>query len=268
MRILLVDIGNTSTHVLTAENGSLGPEKRLPTTRLCGADGRAFLRPLSRGAEILVAASVVPAATRALRRLCSDLGVRCLIAGEDLAIPIRNNYTRPAQVGKDRLLNALAAHRLYRKDCIVVDFGTAVTFDVVTASGSYEGGLIAPGIEISIDALNSRTALLPRIRLKHPKRLIGKDTVESIRAGCAYGIGGLCDRIVRRLRREWSPRALVVATGGYARFMQRYCAVLKTVEPLLVPKGLLIAYSESLPRRLRLPFLPADSGRISTVGRR
>lgn len=244
-RILLADIGNTSVHVLTVTGSAFGAEKRLPTALLRGPEGLRLLRRLSRGAETLVAASVVPAASRALRAHCRRSGIECLMAGEDLKIPIRNHYTRPGQVGTDRLLNALAAQRIYRQDCVVIDYGTAITFDVVTRAGAYEGGLIAPGIEISIDALSSRTALLPHIRLEHPKHLIGKDTVESIRSGCAYGIGGLCDRIVQRLRREWSPRARVIATGGYARFMKRYCSAIQQVDDHLVPKGLLITYYES-----------------------
>ena len=252
--ILLVDIGNTSVHFMSASGRTLGVEKRLPTTRLGGGDGRRMLRSLGGRGSTLIAASVVPSASRALRAHCKALGIECSLAGEDVAIPLRNNYTVPAQVGKDRLLNALAAHRIHRKDCIVIDYGTAITFDVVTREGVYEGGLIAPGVEISIDALSSRTALLPHIRLAHPKRLIGKDTVESIRSGCAYGIGGLCDRIVERLRSDWSSRARVIATGGYARFMQRYCSAIQSVDEYLVPKGLLITYYES---RLHQPPPPA-----------
>lgn len=244
-RILLVDIGNTSVHFMAASERSWGAEKRLPTPRLQGVEGRRLLGSLAKSGTTLVGASVVPSASRALRTHCKTLGIECWLAGEDLAIPVRNNYTVPKQVGKDRLLNALAAHRIHRKDCIVIDYGTAITFDVVTRDGAYEGGLIAPGVEISIDALSSRTALLPHIRLAHPKRLIGKDTVESIRSGCAYGIGGLCDRIVQRLRASWRPGARVIATGGYARFMQRYCTAIQSVDQYLVPKGLLITYYES-----------------------
>ncbi|MCG3176081.1 MAG: Type III pantothenate kinase [Candidatus Omnitrophica bacterium] len=245
---ILVDIGNTSAHAVLARGGRLSGESRIPTAKLGGAQGIAWLRRAVRSAGVgadVVAASVVPSGTRALRRACAQLGARCLVAREDLPIPILNHYARPRQVGTDRLLNALAAHRRFRTDCVVIDFGTAITFDVVSARGVYEGGLIAPGIEISLDALAARTALLPRIRLRAPKGLIGRDTVDSIRAGCAYGIAGLCEGVLRRLRVEWKPRFKVLSTGGYARFMRGYCPELGPIDPLLVPKGLLISYREA-----------------------
>ena len=111
--------------------------------------------------------------------------------------------------------------------------------------GDYLGGVIAPGIEISLEALFQKTALLPKIRLAHPEGIIGKDTVESIRAGCSYGIGGLCDRVVDEIKKQLSLRPLVIATGGYAKFMSKYCKRIQKIDPDLVLRGIYYTYKEA-----------------------
>jgi len=160
------------------------------------------------------------------------------VIGKDLSVPIVNRYKNPKQVGIDRLLNAYAGYRLYRRELIIIDFGTAITFDLVSAKGEYLGGIIAPGIEISLEALFQKTALLPKIRLAHPASMIGRNTTESIRVGCTVGIGGLCDRIVERLRKQHLRHSLVLATGGYAKFMSRYCRSISRIDEDLVLKGI------------------------------
>ena len=159
--------------------------------------------------------------------------------------PVRNLYKNPKQVGMDRLMNAVAVHQAYKRNTIVIDFGTAITFDAVSAKGEYLGGVIAPGIEISLNALYERTALLPKIKLAHPKAVIGRDTIESIRSGCSYGMGGLCDRIVLELRKKLGRNALVIATGGYAYFMSQYCTSIRQIDPDLVLRGIFLTYQKN-----------------------
>jgi type III pantothenate kinase len=160
-------------------------------------------------------------------------------------VPIINRYRTPREVGVDRLVNALAAHRRYRRAVIVIDFGTAITFDFVSKKGEYLGGVIAPGIETSLEALFQKTALLPRIRMAKPRSVMGRDTVESIRAGCAYGIGGLCDRVVEEIRRHYRSKPLVIATGGYARFMRRYSRSIQKIDGCLTLHGIYQTYRSS-----------------------
>jgi type III pantothenate kinase len=129
-------------------------------------------------------------------------------------MPIR--YDNPHEVGADRLANAVAAYDRVRSTCVVVDFGTAITYDVISAAGEYLGGIISPGAEISIDALYDRAAKLPKVELAEPRALIGKSTVEAIRSGIVFGFAGQVDGIVRRLRDELGAGTTVIATGGLA----------------------------------------------------
>ena len=245
-RLLAVDIGNTSAQFGVFAGTSLRETFRIATYKL----NRAHLLEIQKKIactkpSVIIIASVVPEAGRFLRRaLPVATGVHTVLIGKDLQVPVVNKYTKPSQVGTDRLLNALAAFRLCRKEAIVIDFGTAITFDVVSRKGEYLGGVIAPGIEISIEALFQKTALLPKIKLAHPKTVIGRETVESIRIGCSYGIGGLCDRIVQEIKAKHGLRPLVIATGGYAEFMSRYCRSIDRIEPDLTLRGMLISYIE------------------------
>lgn len=240
--LLAIDVGNTSVFLALFEKGRVVKTARFMTDRLEKDGGRA-LRAFRGRAGAAAVASVVPGAAgplaSAIRR---ELGLKALVAGKDFAVPIRNLYANPRRVGVDRLLNALAAYRKTRRETIVVDFGTAITFDVVSKNGEYLGGLIAPGIETSLDALYERTALLPRIRMAHPRRVVARTTEESIRAGCAYGIGGLCDAVVSAVARErgWR-RPPVIATGGYASFIKRYCSGFRVIDELLTVKGIFLS---------------------------
>ncbi len=243
MRLLTVDVGNTSLYAALFEGARVIRRFRLPTARFSGAAVERLARRFP-SADAAIIGSVVPSVGRLLRRnLPKAAGYPAFLLGRDLEVPIRNRYRDPRQVGQDRLLNALAAYSRYRRECIVIDFGTAVTFDVVSRKGEYLGGVIAPGIEITLEALFRRTALLPRIRLAHPRSVVGRDTAESIRAGCAYGIGGLCERLVREITRQCRfHRPLILATGGYARFMRRYYPGIRHIDPDLTVRGLFLAY--------------------------
>lgn len=247
--VVAVDVGNTSALFCLCREFQILKTVRIPTNKLSKKSIRTISKKMDlKRVEAFVIASVVPQATRLLKQnIPQVLGKKVYVAGQDLKVPIRNCYKKPNQVGMDRLMNAVAVHSKYKKDAIVIDFGTAITFDVISRKGEYLGGVIAPGIEISLEALFQKTALLPKIRLKAPRDVLGRDTTESIRIGCAYGIGGLCDRLTQRLKARFSSRAMVLATGGYARFMRRYCESFKRIDSDLVIRGILRTYYYNYP---------------------
>ena len=239
-KLLAVDVGNTSIHFALYKDRHWQKHFWVPTRtddrKICEAIARKA--PQFFGADVAIA-SVVPAKGRFLQRFFKQrFSARCRLIGKELKVPIVNRYRKPSQVGVDRLLNALAGYRRFGRELIIVDFGTAITFDVVSKKGEYLGGIIAPGIEISLEALFQKTALLPKIRLKHPRHWIGKDTVESIRVGCSVGIGGLCDRVVDAVSKKYRLKPVVLATGGYAPFMKRYCRRIQHIEPDLILEGI------------------------------
>ena len=160
------------------------------------------------------------------------------VLGRDLAVPIKNRYGRPEQVGQDRLVCAWAAMRLYGAPVIAVDLGTAITFDAVSKNREYLGGVILPGLNLSLKALHQGTALLPQARLGKPGALIGKDTKGSMLSGLVYGFGGLIDGLVEKLSREIGKKAKIVLTGGDARLIRQYCSKSYYFEPDLILKGL------------------------------
>lgn len=240
--VLIADIGNTSAHLAICRGMRVVKQMRLPTRSLGSSRARLARFIGSRTISRSAMASVVPDAARKLRPQIEALtGGPCVWLGRDRRVPVANRARRPGQVGVDRLLNALACHRLYRRAAIVVDFGTAITFDVVSRKGEYLGGVIAPGIEITLDALYERTALLPKTKLRPIRTAIGRDTVECIRIGASVGIGGLCDRIIERIQAQMGGDPLVLATGGYASFMKRYSRYIRRIDPLLTLKGILLA---------------------------
>lgn len=243
MNLVAIDIGNTSVYAAQFSGQKIIRRARVATADVHKPAGRKFFKALPfKSAEAIVIGSVVPAAGKFLRTSLKRVNANTLLIGKDLSVPIKKCYRRPEQVGTDRLLNALAAWRRFKTASIVIDFGTGITFDVVSPKGEYLGGVIAPGIEISLEALFQKTALLPKIRLEHPRSVIGSDTIESIRAGCSHGIGGLCDRLVEAIQKETGFKARVLATGGYARFMSRYCHSIQAIDPELTVRGILLSY--------------------------
>ena len=249
MRILAVDVGNTSVFFAEISDNKIVKTYRISALKTDSGHVAQNLRRrfALKGIDAVVIASVVPMLGAKLRRdLPRILGIRTLLIGKDLSVPIQNRYRNPKQVGTDRLVNAYAAYRKHRKACVIIDFGTAITLDAVSSKGEYLGGVIAPGIQISLEALFQKTALLPKIRLKHTGgKLIGRDTAESIRIGCTIGIGGLCDRLAFQIKEALGPKTVVIATGGYAAFMKRYCRSIYRVSPLLTVQGIRLAYLES-----------------------
>jgi type III pantothenate kinase len=153
-------------------------------------------------------------------------------------VPLKNTYAYPEQVGQDRLVGGYAAWKLFGGPCIVADFGTAITIDVVSKAGEYLGGIIAPGLDISLEALASRTALLPKVELKEPPELLGRDTANSIRSGVLNGCVALTDGLVAGLQAKYVPKATVVATGGASKLIAKHAKRIDHVRPNLVLEGL------------------------------
>ena len=245
--ILAIDIGNTTTSFGVFEKGKLRKQFSIATqpwrtphevTLQLKALAKTRRLDLARAQQILVC-SVVPRMSSALIQSLRSLAtVPIRVVGKDVKVPLKNRYTYPKQVGQDRLVGAYAAWRTYKRDCIVADFGTAITIDLVTKAGEYLGGIIAPGLDISLEALAMRTALLPKVELRKPPELLGRDTANSIRSGILYGCVALCDGLVTQLKRRYAPHATVIATGGAGALVATYAKTIDHLRPHLVLEGL------------------------------
>jgi type III pantothenate kinase len=188
--------------------------------------------------------SVVPPVTTSIVEMSERFfGVKPLVVTGALNLGIRNAYQPPEAVGADRLVNAVAALHLYGTPCIVVDFGTATTFDAIDRRGTYLGGAIAPGITMAAEALFQRTAQLPRVALNSPKQAIGRSTVESIQSGLIFGYVGLVKELVARFKAELG-EAGVIATGGLARLIAPLTGVIDEINPDLTLLGLVIVWQQ------------------------
>ena len=249
--ILVFDVGNSETTIGLFEGKALRSQWRVMTGVTRTADeygvlianllGVATVKKVS-GAAI---GSVVPPVTAPLAEACARwLGVKPIEVDANAGLPIRLKVDEPMTVGADRIINTLAASHLYGQDTIVVDLGTATTFDCITADGVFLGGVIAPGMYTSAETLIRKTSKLPSTEIVAPKHVIGTRTEECIRSGVLYGTAESIDGIVRRIKEEWPRKEvpLVVATGGLAEMMSRYCSSFDRVEPHLTLQGLELAY--------------------------
>ena len=251
--ILAIDIGNTTISCGLFRGRRLARHFTIPTSLAPHPTALARrLKTKLAGAKIeqAILCSVVPQVTRTLPPILRRLGIRPVaIVGQGIRVPLVNRYRYPRQVGQDRLVGAYAAWESFGKgrgaggrgqgkDVIVCDFGTAITIDVVTKAGAYLGGIIAPGPGISLDALATRTALLPQVTLKRPPELLGRDTANSIRSGILYGCAALCDGLVGQLQARYARKAVVVATGGASPLLARYARSIDRLKPHLVLEGL------------------------------
>jgi type III pantothenate kinase len=252
--LLVVDVGNTQTHFGTYRDGTLVEHWRFATVRDSTADELgAVLRNLLELRGIGLAdlnASIVSSTVPQLRPEWESMAERyldheMLVVGPGMKTGMGLRYENPREIGPDRLVNAVAAYDKVHGACVVVDFGTAVTYDPVSAEGEYLGGIITPGVEISMEALTNRAAALPRIDLAPPRSLIGKTTIDAIRSGIIYGYAGAVDGIVRRLRAEMGDDIEAIATGGLAAHIVPFTEEIDETDDLLTLTGLRLLHERN-----------------------
>ena len=248
--LLAVDIGNTNTVLGVFDGETLVESWRVKTDARDTADELALTyRGLLGDTKIdgVAACSTVPAVLGQLRLMLArwypDLPAVVVEPGIRTGVPLL--YDNPKELGSDRIVNALAAYHLYGGPAIVVDFGTSTNFDVVSAKGEFLGGVLAPGIEISIDALAARAARLVKVELARPRAVIGKNTVEALQSGILYGFAGQIDGLVRRIVGELGAPAVVIATGGLAQVVIAESETLERHEPDLTLIGLRLVYERN-----------------------
>jgi type III pantothenate kinase len=252
--LLAVDVGNTQTHLgmfrdeelvehwrFATDRDATGDEIATQLVSLLGLNGLAL-----KDADGVIVSTVVPQLLHEYEHL-SDRYLDCpllmVLPGVKTGIPIRTET--PHEVGPDRLVNAVAAYDRVGAACVVVDFGTTINYDVVSAEGELLGAIFTPGIEISIEALAERTARLPPVEIEPPSELIGRTTVSSIRSGIVYGFAGQVDGIVGRLREEMGEELTAIATGGLANSIAPFCDSIDEVDDLLTLTGLRLIWERN-----------------------
>lgn len=256
--LLAIDVGNTNIMFAAVEGAEIRHRWRIKTDGSRTADEYGVwlhqlmvMEDIPRAAiDSVIIASVVPQTLFNLRGLarkyfsCEPM----VVGAPDLAVGMPVNLPNPAEVGADRIVNAVAAHAQWPGDLIIVDFGTATTFDIVSAAGSYEGGVIAPGINLSMDALYRAAARLPRIAVEPPPAgagAIGKGTVHAMQSGVFWGYVGLVEGLVARLKGEIAAPVTVVGTGGLAALFARHTEAMDHVDPDLTVKGLVAIHARN-----------------------
>ena len=244
--LLLLDIGNTNTHLGLANSRRVVKQANLPTAAWFNGTAKTLVARFAGRARLEGAAlcSVVPRATPLARRALACLSHSpCLVLTPKTLRGLGVKYPQPASIGPDRLANAVAVRHHFGAPAVVVDFGTAVTFDVVDRAGNYVGGIIAPGLAAMTDYLHEKTALLPRIKIREIKSAIGKSTEQAMLIGAMHGYRGLIRELVMDLKRQLKARRLpVVATGGYADLIGAKLEVITAIEPLLTLEGLRLVW--------------------------
>jgi type III pantothenate kinase len=249
LKILAVDIGNTNIVIGVFDGGSLMSHWRIATRRRGTSDEyTVLLKSLFEGsgesiADGVAISCVVPSLMRVLSNALEPYhkGVEVVI-GPGMKTGMKILTDDPREVGADRIVNAVAAYDKFKEAVIVVDFGTAVTFDYITNDGEYSGGAIAPGVTISMDALFQRAARLPRVEFARPEKLVGKSTMESLKSGLYYGYVSMVEGIVKKMKDETGSDAKVIATGGIATLLGADCPSIDVIDEFLTLKGLSLVY--------------------------
>ena len=251
--LLVIDVGNTNTTVGVFDGPRLIHQWRLMSERHTADEVGIYLLNLLRTVDLAVdaidgaiLASVVPPLDAALTEgIDRYLGVSCLKVSSALDLGISIGYGAPQEVGADRLVDAVAGVARYGSPLVIVDFGTAITLNVIDAGPVYLGGAIAPGLMTSMEALFGRTAKLPKVGLEAPSSVIGRTTIESIQAGILYGNAGLVDSLVRRIWKELGRATPVISTGGLASAVAVHSETIEAVDPWLTLEGLRLIYERN-----------------------
>lgn len=240
--LLAIDIGNTNITFGLFKNNCLKKKFNIPSKEYSYIKLKKELNNSKINGACIC--SVVPKTTKEVAfDLKKYLLIKPKIIGKNLKLNIKNLTRFPKQVGADRLVNAYYGINFYKTPLIVIDFGTAITFDCISKNNAYLGGLILPGLEISLDALHKKTALLPKIKLGKPKEIIGRDTFNSINSGIIYGFCCLTQGLVKKLKSKLGSNTKIIATGGAIRFFSKYCKFFDTIDEDLTIKSLNLIYS-------------------------
>ena len=247
--LLAVDVGNTQTVFGLFEGDDLREHRRIATeSRRTGDELGVLLTGLvdPESVDAVCLSCTVPALVRAYEELAGGwLQSPLLVVGPGTRTGMPIRYDDPREVGPDRIVNALAGRERYGAPCIVVDFGTSTNFDAVSADGEYVGGVLAPGIEISMDALFARAARLFKVDFVEPPAVIGKTTATALQSGLVYGFAGQVEGIVARMREELGDAGAVVATGGLAELIAPHVAAIQDVDPFLTLRGLQLVWARN-----------------------
>lgn len=251
--LLCIDIGNTNTVLATFEGDKIVHSWRVKTDARNTADELGLMfRGLLAGDNVeitgVAACSTVPAALRSLRTMLERYygGVPAVIVEPGVKTGVQLAIDNPKEVGADRVVNTLAAYTVYGGPAIVVDFGTSTNFDAISARGEFLGGVLAPGIEISVEALAARAAQLRKVELVKPARIIGKNTVECLQSGVVYGFAGQVDGVVTRMIEELGGVTAVIGTGGLAPVVLSECRTITHHEPMITLIGLRMVYERNV----------------------
>ena len=249
--LLAIDIGNTCIKLGMFQEDKLKATWSLATAihRTSDDYGVALLNlmerrnfPPSKVTGVALCGVVPPLVPTFVEMCQKHLNIQPLVVEAGVKTGVRIRVDNPREVGADRVVGAVAAHYLYGKPAIIIDLGTAITFDVVSEEGDYLGGAIAPGIDVAVEALFARTAMLPRIRLVHPKQVIGRNTVAAMESGIIFGYIGLIESMIQRIQKELGSQAKVIATGSYAHLIAGETSAIDIVNPDLILTGLRLIY--------------------------